>query len=354
MVIFSHDFLLHRDPAGIHPERPERLIIAIKSVKEDKSLQGLIELQELPQADYSIPYLVHSSEYVEYIKSESSKGFHYIDFDTYVNEFTFDVATKALTASYLAGELSLNTSSHVLVLPRPPGHHVGRNGKAMKALSNGFCIFNNSAAAVKFFTERGFKVLVVDFDAHHGNGTQEIFWYDDAVVHIDIHESGIFPGTGNIHDIGGEGAEGTKINIPLPPLSSDVVYVWIASKLVPSIVKAFKPSALVISAGFDAHVKDPLTTLNVEGDAYIAFGALVRSLLQHRLIRGAVTVLEGGYGEGLRRGLPLYIQAVSLGLREELKPVSNKELYAKYGKLLRNINEVIGRYWGIDFLGQHS
>ncbi|RLG82322.1 MAG: histone deacetylase family protein, partial [Thermoprotei archaeon] len=101
MVIFSHDFLLHRDPAGIHPERPERLIIAIKSVKEDKSLQGLIELQESPQADYSIPYLVHNSEYVEYIKSESSKGFHYIDFDTYVNEFTFDVATKALTASYL-------------------------------------------------------------------------------------------------------------------------------------------------------------------------------------------------------------------------------------------------------------
>ncbi len=260
---------------------------------------------------------------------------------------TFRAASLAVSASYEAAELSLRHRKHVLVLPRPPGHHAGRAGKALGALSNGFCIFNNAAAAVIYFREKGLKVLVIDFDVHHGNGTQEIFWEDNEVLHIDIHEEGIYPGTGNVSDVGGKGAEGTKINIPLRAGANDEHYAWAISRVIKPLIKVFGPNAIIVSAGFDSHRDDPMSFINVTERTFLLFGSLIHDLLNNGAIRAAVTVLEGGYGLSLVKGLIAYVDGI-LGVNHITLP-EHEERVAFLSELenFKVLEEILHEYWRI-------
>ena len=343
-IIFYDDyFLLHYDPTGSHPERPERLSVAlngIRSIIKDLEIRSTLGKEELLAE-------VHDLNYVEYIRNECKKGFHYIDGDTYVNTETFNVAVRAFTCAYEASKLALNFSTHVMVLPRPPGHHVGRRGRALGAPTNGFCIFNNSAAAIMSVLKEGIKrVLVIDFDAHHGNGTQEIFWSDGRVLHIDIHEGGIYPGTGFENDVGSGEGEGTKVNIPVPSFSDDSIYLWVIKNVILPLINEFKPEFLVISAGFDAYKDDPLTNLAITELTYEVFGSLVTYLIRRGYVRGAVTVLEGGYTEGLRKGVPAYVRGLQKELSVELfTSTLLKDIEKRYGGLINRVLNVLKKYW---------
>jgi acetoin utilization deacetylase AcuC-like enzyme len=249
------------------------------------------------------------------IERECESGFHYIDPDTYATEHTFAISARFATAAYQAAKKSLETREPWMIMPRPGGHHAGRRGWAMGAPTLGFCIFNYVAMAAQALLEEGLKVLIIDFDAHHGNGTQDIFWEEPRVVHIDIHEEDIYPGTGRVTDIGGENARGSKINIPLSPYSGDPEYIWVIENIAKPIIEAFKPEAIVVSAGFDAYQGDLLTRLKATEEIYEAIAEMLRSIWIEKKIRALVLNLEGCYGEGLERGLTAYIETL-LGLRK--------------------------------------
>jgi len=341
ITCFSDTFTLHGDPVNPHPESPERVLVAFSIVKE------VIPKEELRVVEPSTPSrriveLIHDKSYVEYIERESRKGPHYIDADTYVNEYTFEVALLAAGAAWNAADISLEEHVPVLALIRPPGHHAGRSGPALGALSNGFCIFNNAAMATRNFLDRGLKVMVLDFDAHHGNGTQEIFWHESRVLHVDIHEYGIYPGTGNVNDVGGKGAEGTKINIPLPHNAGDKEFMWVIHEVLPRLARAFKPEALVVSAGFDSHVLDFMSTLRASDEIFAALGSFVAELVRHH-VDGAVIVLEGGYGNALPAGLRSFLRGLLFrAMVREHVPIPAESTW------VRGVVSVLRKYWGTE------
>jgi len=349
IIYFDSLFLQHYDSTASHPENPVRLDIAFNSISKFLLRENVkAEIRGAVRYGEDILLLVHDDDYVNFIKNESRKGFHYIDPDTYVNEHTFDVALAAFSTSYQATTIALQENINVLVLVRPPGHHSGVRGKALGAPTNGFCIFNNSAASVISALRSVGRVLVIDFDAHHGNGTQEIFWNNRRVVHIDIHERGIYPGTGDLNDLGGKDAEGTKINIPLDPLSDDTIYMWVLKNIVEIVISEFKPDFLVISAGFDAYHTDPLTDLNITEITYEAYGYLVNKLLRKSIVKGVVTVLEGGYSDGLRKGLVAYVKGyIEPGINEEIIEKLSEKCLHRYNRLIGKIKRVLSNYWSI-------
>jgi len=341
LYIFYDDIhKLHSDPYGRHPENPERLVRA-RSALEGSRAREMISFRGAPEARAEVLYKVHDRGYVEMIRDECGRGFHYIDADTYVTEHTFEVSARFASAAYEAAKRALEGGGLWMVMPRPGGHHAGRRGRAMGAPTLGFCIFNYAAAAAKALLEEGLRVLVLDFDAHHGNGTQEIFWEEPGVVHIDIHEEDIYPGTGRVWDIGGEPARGTKINIPLPPHSGDPEYLWALEEVVEPVVESFAPDAIVVSAGFDAHEGDPLTRLEATEETYEAIAQKLRRLWLDGRVRAIITNLEGGYGEGLEKGLRAYVETL-LGVREHKRRSSPSPPPERISRPLR---EIIDKYY---------
>ena len=264
MVVYSDRFKLHRDPYGIHIESPERLDLALRSCM-DKGVIDYSYIYEPRSRPREIVEEVHEPSYVRYVEFLSKRGFSMIDSDTYVNEYTFDVALLAVGACIEGVEMILtNRAKRVFALVRPPGHHVGRAGRALGAITQGFCIFNNIAIATHRVLSYGVKrAAIIDIDVHHGNGTQEIFWYEPRVLHIDIHQQGIYPGTGNLTDIGGKEAEGTKINIALQSGSTDHDYIYVWNEIAEPILEQFKPEFIMISAGFDAYIDEPLSLIHI-------------------------------------------------------------------------------------------
>jgi len=341
-VVYDEIHRLHSDPWGRHPEGPWRLEEALSALKSSPAW-SLIEVTGTPEARVELLELVHSSSYISFVREESRAGFHYIDADTYVTEHTFEVSARFATAAYTAALRSLEGGELWLIMPRPGGHHAGREGLAMGAPTLGFCIFNYAALAARALEARGLRVLVLDFDAHHGNGTQDIFWSDPNVVHVDVHQEGIYPGSGDVGDLGGPGAEGTKVNVPLPAFSGDPQYLWFIDRVLSPIIDAFKPEAIVVSAGFDAYQGDPLTMLRATRVTYGHIALLLRELWIKGRVKALVTNMEGGYGEGLRLGLREYVE-VLLGLKEPEGRVEPKEPPRRITDELR---EVLKKYWDI-------
>ncbi len=321
-------FLKHADPTSRHPENPQRLITAWDV------LQGIadkeVEVKYRVSMNKDVLFNVHNRDYVEFIRRESLKGFHYIDPDTYVCEHTFEVAVAAVNSACEAAVRSLREGLPTLALVRPPGHHVGRDGRAFNAPTNGFCIFNNAAAAAMELTRLGLRTLVLDFDAHHGNGTQDILWFE-RIPHLDLHEWGAYPGSGWFTDVGGDDI-GCKVNIPIPRGACDRVYLWVLREVVLPIIAGVRPDALVVSAGFDAHVNDPMTTLQLSTQAYRIIGSLISGLKSYDILSGAVVVLEGGYLPGLAEAFAGFIEGL-------LKPVNPAELLERLPKSPGTVDE---------------
>jgi len=343
-VLLPREHVLHRPHSGNHPERPERIDMVMRGLAGAGISVRVLEPAERPR---EVLLSAHDSGYIELVE-RLSRHRGYIDSDTYLTPHTFRIAMRAASASIEAAEKIIHGSSLGIALPRPPGHHAGRSGRALGAPTQGFCIFNNAALASIRLIESGYEpVAVIDIDIHHGNGTQEIFWRDPRVVHIDLHDSSIYPGTGWHIDVGsGEGA-GTKINIPLIPGNRDPEYIHAWVEVVEPALYFFKPRAIVISAGFDAHEGEFMGYVKLTTELYRWLGHRLWELSRRiASVSGVVFVLEGGYGPGLYEGLPSFLQGL---LGRGAPEISGKAGRARPENkdLVESIKRTINTYYSV-------
>jgi len=300
-------YYLHEHPWGYHLEGPWRLVRAYDGIVRAGLAVFFVESAAPPWSGVEGELLkVHDASYVGLVRRLSLRGGGLLDADTYVNEYSFDAGLAVVSAVLDASERLVSGSSRLaLVLGRPPGHHAGRYGAAMGAPTLGFCIFNAAALAAKRIADMGLRVAVVDFDLHHGNGTQEILYSDPRILHVDFHQdpSTIYPGTGWPWQNGEGDAEATKINVLLPPGAGDDLYTYIASAVLEAVWEAHGvPDVLVVDAGFDGHRGDGLGALELTANTYRLLGRLLRESSHKHLV-----VLEGGYNTGLEEALPAFI-----------------------------------------------
>jgi acetoin utilization deacetylase AcuC-like enzyme len=313
LVVLYHDDFREHSPGSVkHPEDPGRLDVALKSVADVISYAPgrRVAVRVAPRGDLNVFNKVHDQAYVERVKAIlRSRKFEWLDKDTYVSRGTIKALSRLAGASQKAVILALR-GVNSFILGRPPSHHAGRSGRAMRAPSMGFCLLNATALIAGVLAAHG-RVAVVDFDVHHGNGTQEIFYSNPHILHVDIHVDPAvsYPGTGYPGDVGeGEGA-GTKVNIVTPHMAGDDIYGDVL-EFVEAILSSWKPDYIVVSAGFDAYRGDnEMVLMNVGTRFYYNIGQLLASNA-----RAVVSVLEGGYSIGLDRAFKAYIAGI-LGLR---------------------------------------
>jgi len=289
ILIYSDKFNKH-DKLG-HPENKNRLI-AIKNIL-DKYNYKTIEVKEIENIEREIKD-VHLEEYVEFIKNFKSDM---LDIDTYVTKDTYESAVAAVCASINAAEYAVSKRD-AFALVRPPGHH------ACKEKGMGFCIFNNIAIATNYVikNEIAKKVLILDIDCHHGNGTQEIFYSRNNVYYISLHQYPAYPGTGSYDESGiGEGKNFT-LNIPLHPYTTDDEYIE-HLKIFRKIAIDYNPDAIFVSAGYDTYLHDPLTSMSITIDGFKKISGFIKETAKIIDV-GVAFILEGGYNlEGLSKGV---------------------------------------------------
>ena len=235
-----------------HPERPDRVTAALAGIRE-LDLGSSVRLALPAPAERRALRRVHSGDYLASLEVLSRSGGGALDPDTYVTPSSWEAALQSAGAGLAAmRELQRAGEGVGMVVSRPPGHH------ATRQMGMGFCLLNNVAIAAAELAEEGERVLVVDWDVHHGNGTQDIFWDDDRVLYASVHEHGIYPGTGQSTEIGGAGARGLNVNIPVPAGATGDVVRAALDEVVAPVVQEFEPTWVLVSAGFDAHRRGPL------------------------------------------------------------------------------------------------
>jgi acetoin utilization deacetylase AcuC-like enzyme len=290
-VVYHEDFLKHATREG-HPESPERL----KAIMNGLATEGL--LRQLTRLSPTVPSeemvtLVHSPKYVRWVEERCSEGAECLDRgDTVVCEDSFHVALLAVGATIAASDWVMKSNGRrAFCAVRPPGHHA----EAERAM--GFCIFNNVAICARYLQKHHGvgKVLIVDWDVHHGNGTQNAFYGDPSVFYFSVHEYPFYPGTGRPEERGvGEG-EGHTMNVPLRAGSDDEEFTdAFRARLVPAAAR-FRPDIVLISAGFDAHLDDPMAAMCMTENGFAALTAIVRGIADRYGNGRIISVLEGGY-----------------------------------------------------------
>jgi len=276
-------------PLGHHPERPERLAAARAAVERARGFVGFSAIAPR-EATAEELVRVHEAQYLEAMEQRRGDAL-YLDPDTYVSEESVSVAKLAAGGLVAMVDAVLDGPERQgVALVRPPGHHA-RPGRAM-----GFCLFNNVAVAAAHARARGLsRVAIVDFDVHHGNGTQEIFYDDPSVLYVSTHQAPLYPGTGDSAETGEGEGRGFTVNVPLSAGGGDDVYRGAFERVVLPVLSEFAPELVLVSAGFDAAVRDPLSEMRLES---AAFGWMTRALRRIADTSGqgrTLLVLEGGY-----------------------------------------------------------
>lgn len=288
--VYLEEFLRHETGIG-HPERPDRLRHLLSSLKESETFASLIQIRGRA-GELSWIEQIHSRTYIDAVQSACQRGPSYLDSDTVVCEDSFNVAVLAVGAVAVACDAVISGEvDNAFCAVRPPGHHAERS-RAM-----GFCLFNNVAVAAKYLQNHHTlkRVCIIDWDVHHGNGTQNAFYDDPTVFYISIHQHPLFPGTGSAGERGKGHGEGTTLNFPSTPGMGDEEYLSLFKNQIVPAVRDFQPDFILISAGFDAHRDDPLANMRVTeagfGQMTESSKALAEECCQGRL----VSLLEGGY-----------------------------------------------------------
>jgi acetoin utilization deacetylase AcuC-like enzyme len=275
----------HRQTIG-HPERPERLDAIVERLKKEGLWKDVLTPEPV---DLKLLGKVHTAEYIESVRDH---GEGYMDPDTYMRPQTYSIALLAAGGTVLAARKALETKRQSFALVRPPGHHAGAYH------GGGFCYFNNIAVAAEALREHVGKVAIVDLDLHHGNGTHDIFYSRKDVLYISTHQGGIYPGTGISEDLGEDEGLGFNICVPLPGGSGDATFELFSKRIMRPVLKSYKPDAILVSHGADAHYMDPLGGLSLTSPGYV-FLANELLDLSRELCGGVLSfTLEGGYHVG--------------------------------------------------------
>ena len=299
--IYDDIFLKHETPQW-HPETKERLVSIISELKNSDLWDRLSHIKPI-KASYEDINLVHSSQYIDKIKNF---GTGYLDGDTFMSAHSLDAALYAVGAAIEAiNRCRAGEIQKAFCAVRPPGHHA----EADRAM--GFCIFNNIAVGARYAQKTGYKkVFIIDFDVHHGNGTQHIFEEDDTVFFFSTHQYPHYPGTGRASEKGIGKGSGYTYNIPMSAGSGDKDYMNIYQDILPGLVSGFNPDIILVSAGYDIRNEDPLSAIRISDEG---IRAIVQGIISCTKINNSsiplIFTLEGGYDlEALSRSVKITIE----------------------------------------------
>lgn len=293
MILVTHERCFDHDAGVAHPERPARLRAVLEGVAAADLDTDLVRLDAVPAPQAAV-LGVHDPLLLGTLQSVDTAGGGRIDPDTAMNAASLEAAMLAAGAGLVALDaLGEGLGEAAFCAVRPPGHHATPNR------SMGFCLLNNVAVTARTLADRGERVLIVDYDAHHGNGTQDVFYDDPRVLFVSFHQSPLYPGTGGLTERGRGDGVGTNVNVPLPPGATGEHYRAAWDDVVAPIVDSFDPTWLLVSAGFDGHRADPITELGLTaGD----FADLTLAVLESVGPQRRIVFLEGGYDLDALRG----------------------------------------------------
>jgi acetoin utilization deacetylase AcuC-like enzyme len=306
-VLLQHPSSLEHDP-GPHPEQPAR-IVAIERELERLDYLGFARVRS-PAVELDVLRAVHPERHIDLVRRAAAAGGAELDADTVVSAGSFEAALHAAGGAVSLVDRLLDGSAPTgFSIHRPPGHHA-ESGRAM-----GFCLFNNVAVAAQHALDgHGLeRVMIVDWDVHHGNGTNDIFAQDPRALFVSIHQSPLYPGSGAASDVGAGEGRGFTVNLPVPPGSGDAVFGSLVADVVVPLARAYAPQLILVSAGFDAHHEDPMADCTVTESGY---AAMTRSLREVSDSLGVPVgaVLEGGYAlSALARSVAATMAALAGG-----------------------------------------
>ncbi len=302
------DRYLEHDTGPGHPERPDRLRAVTAYLRRTGLWDRLLPIDPVEAGPEAIAR-VHTAGEIRSVQEAAERAPAYIDSDTVVSPASYRIALLAAGGAVAACDAVMAGScANAFAALRPPGHHAERD-RAM-----GFCLFNNVAVAARHLqTLHGLKrILILDWDVHHGNGTQDIFYDDPTVLYISLHQHPLYPGTGRASETGRGAGEGTTLNIPLPPSSGDEKYREALISTEP-VIAAFNPEFVLVSAGFDAHERDPLANMKMTAEGFGYMARFLRSIADRHCGGRLVALLEGGYDPV---GLATSVAATLLAMME--------------------------------------
>ncbi len=293
-LVFHSEFLKHEMSLG-HPESPERLRSAMSAIEATGLVEkGIIQLHEPGIPTMDTIYRLHDREYVEGVRTKSEMGGGFYTLDTSVNSHSYKAALLAAGGASMAVDRVMDSSiENAFLLCRPPGHHAERQR------AFGFCFINNIAvAALHLLEKHGLnRVMIVDYDAHHGNGTQNAFYSDSRVLYVGLHQDGrtLFPGSGFPNEIGEKEGRGYNVNLAMYPGAGNWSYGQAFSRVIEPLAESFRPQFVLASVGYDGHYMDPLTSLGLTSTGFASMNSKLMEMAQRHSRGHLVCTLEGGY-----------------------------------------------------------
>ena len=308
---FVYDSFYLQHDTGDHPENFKRITVILATLESEKELISTLVSVPAKNATQEDLERCHNITMIDFIREQCEKGTKTIDFDTNICPISFDVALRAAGGAIASVDAVMDhQADNAFAALRPPGHHATRN------VSMGFCLFNNAAIAARYAqTKYGVKkVLIVDWDLHHGNGTQDIFYEDSSVFFFSMHQHPFYPGTGAAGEKGHGRGEGYTLNIPIPGWTPAAECRRLFSKSLRTISKSFYPDQVIISAGFDSRADDPLGDLLFEDEDFREMTLEVMDLADKYASGRVVSLLEGGYNlETLGSTVKTHLQTLVKG-----------------------------------------
>ncbi len=316
-----------------HVEAPQRFPAALAGVEEAKRSSVRVEERSCKPAEEDTLARVHAPAYLNYLRELSAAGQGYLSLDTALNQSSWEAASLASGAACSAVDSALSGEA-AFAIARPPGHHAGR------ATGMGFCLLNYAAVAAEHARSRGVeKIAILDWDVHHGNGTQDIFYDDEQVLYLSAHQSPFYPGTGGADEVGEGRGRGFTVNVPLPARSREEVYAAAFAGVFLPVLREFGPDLILISAGYDAHAKDPLGGMALESSSFGRFATHLTSLARETGAALPALVLEGGYN----------LQALTEGVAATIKGVEELQdtpwAYTESSRPVEAARKVLAPFW---------
>jgi acetoin utilization deacetylase AcuC-like enzyme len=346
-VVFTSKYLDHK--TGLrHPESPARLRVIMRKMNKSGLFEtGKCSLVEPKPASIEDVELVHESDYIQLVQRVCASGGGLLDLgDTVVSSESFEVALSAVGGAIKAVDLVMTGKfRNAFALVRPPGHHAG------PYYALGFCIFNNTAIAATHLL-RHFnleRILILDIDAHHGNGTQEIFYDSDKVLYISLHQDpSDFPRTGFEDEVGEGKGLGYTVNVPLPFQTNDRIYFKAFNQIVVPIIQQYKPQFILVSTGFDNHYRDPVASLSLSALSYVEIFGKVLELASKFCAGKLVAILEGGYSLRFLGKMAVAVTAKMTEIPYSIKdkhPVAGPGIRKRAERIIEEVKRIQSSFW---------